>query len=82
MKSTFFEHIFHHSLGQNHYLEIYKTADDVRIRKLGFDFDFRRQADHGGFHFCFGLLGKAIIIEVYDTRHWDDENKRYMEKNS
>jgi hypothetical protein len=80
VNNTYFKHILQTSLGENHHLEVYKTRDTVTIRKLGFDFDFRRRTDHGGFSLCFGLLGKALIIEVYDTRHWDDEKKEYKAK--
>lgn len=80
MKSPYFKRVYNRAIGLNHYFEVYTTSDDVRIRKLGFDFDFRRRTDHGGFHICFGFLGTALMIEFYDTRHWDKSRDCYYEK--
>jgi hypothetical protein len=36
------------------------------------------QEDHAGLELAVGLLGYAISFRIYDTRHWDYENERWM----
>lgn len=31
--------------------------------------------DHAGFKMELGLFGFTACFQIYDTRHWDDENK-------
>lgn len=40
-----------------------------------FEIGTKSRQDHGGFYFYLCLLRKfAIMIDLYDTRHWDLEN--------
>lgn len=45
-------------------------------------FDFRmkwnRRTDHAGFDFNIEILGLYFILTVYDNRHWDYENDRWV----
>lgn len=33
--------------------------------------------DHAGMSFGFGVLGFEVILNLYDTRHWDDEAQKW-----
>jgi len=37
------------------------------------------RTDHAGFRFHFDLLGFTFSFEIYDIRHWDYDNGRYVE---
>ena len=41
---------------------------------IGFHINQSRKCDHTGFHFSVILLGLNLMIDFYDTRHWDCEN--------
>ena len=38
-----------------------------------------RKTDHAGFGFDVDILGLSFDSQVYDCRHWDDENDKYEE---
>jgi hypothetical protein len=40
--------------------------------------DFTTQCDHAGLQFAFGLLGYEMCFKIYDTRHWDYQNKTWI----
>ncbi len=44
---------------------------------LGFEFRFTIRQDHAGLFLSFCLLGYDIIINVYDSRHWNNEENRW-----
>lgn len=37
------------------------------------------KGDHAGLHTMFGLFGYAVELNLYDTRHWDWENNKWMQ---
>jgi hypothetical protein len=49
---------------------------------LLFDFEMRwnRKTDHAGFEFGIGILGYGIHFRIYDTRHWNDFDNCWEEK--
>jgi hypothetical protein len=50
--------------------ELLKTNHLVR-----FEFRYTIRQDHAGLNFGFGLLGWEFHTSIYDSRHWDCENK-------
>jgi hypothetical protein len=40
-------------------------------------FSIDRCIDHAGFHFYFEVIGFSIQLEIYDSRHWNYEAKRW-----
>ena len=61
------EHAFHIN---NNSANIYLDAFGV----MGFHINLSRRCDHAGFHFSVIILGLRLMFELYDIRHWDDEN--------
>ncbi len=44
---------------------------------VDFDFTISRQEDHAGLDFVLGILTYGIHFKIYDTRHWDYENRSW-----
>lgn len=44
-----------------------------------FKFEWTFRQDHAGPWLEFGLFGYNIMINVYDSRHWDYENDKWEE---
>ncbi len=42
------------------------------------EFEFNIRQDHAGINLELGLLGYEIHFTIYDNRHWDYENKRWL----
>lgn len=57
---------------ENKSWEIQIDRDDTLI-SLYFRFTVRQ--DHAGIRFNIGLFGYSISTNLYDTRHWDYDNK-------
>jgi hypothetical protein len=36
------------------------------------------KCDHAGLHTMFGLFGYSVEFSIYDTRHWDRENNKWI----
>ena len=53
-------------------LQIDKTADIV-----SFDFRYTIRQDHAGLFLTVGLFGYEAIFNIYDTRHWNYEERRW-----
>lgn len=43
-----------------------------------FEFEVTTQQDHAGMNLELGLLGYHIGVTVYDNRHWNHEEHRWM----
>ena len=54
----------------NNSINLYFDAFGV----MGFHINLSRRCDHAGFHFSVIILGLRLMFELYDIRHWDDEN--------
>jgi hypothetical protein len=54
---------------KNKYLEFQLMQDCEYL--LHFNFDWRRKCDHAGVKLELGLLGYEIMIQLYDSRHWN-----------
>jgi len=54
---------------KNKYLEFQLMQDCEYL--LHFNFDWKRKCDHAGVKLELGLLGYEIMIQLYDSRHWD-----------
>jgi hypothetical protein len=46
---------------------------------LDFDFNFTTRKDHAGLDIVLGLLTYGIHFQIYDTRHWDYENQKWVD---
>jgi hypothetical protein len=45
-----------------------------------FEFTFQPiKKDHGGLRFELNILGYSLDLNIYDSRHWDDENNCWDE---
>jgi len=53
------------------------TYDPEYIFKVSIDLEFGG-SDHAGSCLEIEILGLSISIKVYDYRHWDFENNRWM----
>jgi len=54
-------------------LEHYYCSTDL----INFDLHYTTKQDHAGLSIELGLLGYSIHFQIYDGRHWDDENNCY-----
>lgn len=54
-------------------LQITKDAELLR-----FEFEFTTQQDHAGLRLELGLAGYTISGNIYDNRHWNSEENRWM----
>lgn len=53
-------------------LQVNATTDVI-----GMEFRLTTHQSHAGVFLAVGLLGYEIIVNFYDTRHWDRETDRY-----
>lgn len=44
---------------------------------IGFAFRLAWRSDHAGLSLDLSLFRRSLYIQVYDTRHWDDEKGCY-----
>lgn len=51
------------------------TANALNI--FGYDIHLTRHEDHAGFKFELTLFGFTMMFEIYDTRHWNDDEDRW-----
>ncbi len=54
-------------------LQVDKTNDIV-----GFEFRYTTRQDHAGVYISLALFGYDVIFNVYDNRHWNSEESRWM----
>lgn len=54
-------------------LEIYKTKALV-----DFDFNLSFRQDHAGISLGLGLFGYTVSGQIYDNRHWNSKEGRWM----
>lgn len=59
---------------KNNSINLYFDAFGI----IGFHINLSRRCDHAGFHFSVIILGLQLMFELYDIRHWDDENDSPM----
>lgn len=57
------------------YFEIQLIKDSNLLR---FEFEVTTQQDHAGVNLELGLLGYEIHFTLYDNRHWNSEEGRWM----
>lgn len=74
----------------NRFKNLYSTADQLyknkfwefevyasnTLAELGLNITTR--CDHAGIDLTIGLLGYTIHLQVYDNRHWNYDEGRYM----
>ncbi len=56
--------------------EILKNDDLIRL-----EFGFTTQQDHAGLNINLGIFGFEIHASIYDCRHWDYHEKRWLDYN-
>lgn len=54
-------------------LQIMKGPELLRV-----EFEFTTQQDHAGFRLELGLAGYTVSGNIYDNRHWNSEEGRWM----
>jgi hypothetical protein len=42
-----------------------------------FTFHFTTRTDHAGISLELGLFGYSVMLQYYDTRHWNEKENRY-----
>ena len=60
-----------------HNLHIFSNAVGVYLKLfglLGWRARYSRKCDHAGFYISITLFGFEISFEIYDIRHWDEDN--------
>lgn len=57
-------------------LQLMRTAEIFKLKV-----SFTSRQDHAGPEFEIGLLGLNFHAMIYDNRHWDHDNNRWMEHN-
>ena len=63
--------LFGHKYGE---IQISKMGDEL----LGFHFRFDPVgSDHGGLQIEFNFLRRMLALTIYDSRHWNHEEKRW-----
>lgn len=60
-------------------LEI-QTEHDNDIYYFNFEITFKRKCDHAGFMFTITLFNFFFYFDIYDIRHWNDNENRYMKE--
>jgi hypothetical protein len=75
--SNRFENVYNKNfkVSKNKTIEI-EICKDRSI--ISFDFRVTTRQDHGGVFVAFGFLGYDISFNLYDNRHWDNENGCYI----
>ena len=70
-----------------HKEEIYRKNKGYNVQLvqdtsiIGFDFKWTCRTDHAGISLDLSLFNRTLYLQLYDTRHWDDERGRYAEYN-
>ena len=59
----------------NKFWEVQVIKNDNLLR---IEFEWSIRQDHAGINLELGLAGYEIHFTVYDHRHWDYENKRWV----
>lgn len=59
----------------NKYIEL-EVLKDSTI--LAASFNFTTRQDHAGLTVEVGLLGYSFLFQLYDTRHWNSKEGRWM----
>ena len=54
-------------------VQVDQTADIIAL-----DFRYTIRQDHAGLFATFGLFGYEVILNIYDSRHWDYETKTWV----
>jgi hypothetical protein len=58
---------------KNKFFEIQFINDNENL--LNFQFKWTRRYDHAGVKLELGLFGYELVVQLYDSRHWDyDKN--------
>ncbi len=65
----------HHLLDDNFY---FRSAASLFGAYLSCSIEWSRKRDHAGFGFDLDILGLFISFNIYDSRHWDEENNSWM----
>lgn len=60
---------------KNKYWEVQVIKNDNLFR---LEFEVTTQQDHAGCNLELGLLGYEIHFTIYDNRHWNHEESRWM----
>lgn len=69
---------FDKSISKNKALSI--QVSDFKVGMLiFFEFVWHIKRDHAGLELSIGILGKELIINLYDKRHWNYEEDRWDE---
>ena len=66
----------HGQITKNKHCELEHTYYDGML--LDCEFKFTTKEDHAGLSIMLGILGYAVHFSIYDIRHWDYENKRWV----
>ena len=63
-----------------------KKGGEIQIVKdntiISFAFRFTTRTDHAGLSLDIGLFGYTVMVQYYDTRHWNEDEGRYYIYNS
>lgn len=46
---------------------------------LGLEFDLTFKRDHAGIKLHFSLFNYALLINIYDNRHWDSVKNKWID---
>lgn len=60
----------------NKYFEFEILRDNYYLLEAEFSWTTKR--DHAGIKATFGIFGYIISGNIYDSRHWDYENNRWL----
>lgn len=79
-KSVFDKFLFfHRPLWKNKYLEFELDYHNYYLFKFEIDLHPIGK-DHGGLGIELNVLGYSFDFKIYDSRHWDHENRCWEEK--
>lgn len=69
----------HGRISDNKHWELELIKDKQLLARVELSLSWRGR-DHAGLEMGIALLGLDLAFRVYDVRHWDYENNRWLDK--
>ena len=71
--------VYFKQLTKNKSLEIQSDVFEGSRTIFGIHFSITHSMDHAGLDFTLDLFKFCFCFKIYDIRHWDDKNNKYID---
>ena len=65
-------------LSKNKYLEFYSFKNYDSIYYFNLSLSLSRKTDHAGLNLELEFFGYIILLDIYDSRHWDSSQEKWI----